>query len=124
MSYAGSNKKRIPLTEKKQVIKSGIINSAKAGTIEVPSDVKKVLMEHLEGDMTDEEPDEQMLEVLEDIYVKAGEIGNLNEFTRMTNWYKGLKSVGGTLSAVDLGSYSADCWWSLLVQMLGSLGHA
>lgn len=57
--------------------KSGIINSARDGTIEVPNDVKKVLLEHLEGEITEEEPDEQMLEVLEDIYVKAGEMGKL-----------------------------------------------
>lgn len=80
MSYARSSKKRLPLTEKKQVIKSGIMNSAQGGTIEVPSEVKKVLMEHLEGEMTDDEPDEQMLEVLEDIYVKAGEIGTNKGF--------------------------------------------
>lgn len=63
------------MTEKKQVLKCGIIDSAKQGTIEVPNEVKKVLMEHLESELTEEEPDEQMLEVLEDIYVKAGEIG-------------------------------------------------
>lgn len=77
MNYTGANKKRLPLTEKRQVLKSGIMNSAQQGTIEVPNEVKKVLMEHLESEMTDEEPDEQMLEVLEDIYVKAGEIGIL-----------------------------------------------
>lgn len=69
-----ANKKRIPLTEKKQVIKSGIIGSS--GTIDVPNDVRRVLMEHFETtELSEEEPDEQMLEVLEDLYVKAGEIG-------------------------------------------------
>lgn len=78
-AYSGARKKRrLPLTEKKQVLKCGIIDSAKQGTIEVPSEVKKVLMEHCwETELTEEEPDEQMMEVLEDIYVKAGEIGVL-----------------------------------------------
>lgn len=70
-----ANKKRIPLTVKRQFLKTGIMKSAKDGTIEVPSEVKKVLLEHLEGEITEEEPDEQTLEILEDIYVKAGEMG-------------------------------------------------
>lgn len=51
--------------------------------MDVPSEVKKVILEHLDEvvEISDEEPDEQMLEVLEDLYVKAGEIGEY--FSRM-----------------------------------------
>lgn len=75
MNYV-ANKKRIPLTEKKQVIKSGLMGSSQ-GTIDVPNEVKRALMEHFDTiEISEEEPDEQMLEVLEDLYVKAGEMGN------------------------------------------------
>lgn len=41
---------------------------------DIPPDVKKVLQD-LELEEVDDQPDEQQLEVLEDIWLKAGEMG-------------------------------------------------
>lgn len=61
--YLEAGKKRIPALKKKQMIQEHII----------PNDVKRVI-EEIEMEDLDEEPDEQQLEVLEDIWLKAGEM--------------------------------------------------
>ncbi|XP_058805432.1 lysine-specific demethylase 4A-like [Phymastichus coffea] len=57
--------------------KKSIINSnAEMSTPDIPPDVKKVLhdLEMEDGEVLDDQPDEQQLEVLEDIWLKAGEM--------------------------------------------------
>lgn len=46
---------------------------------DIPADVKKVLQD-LELEECEEQPDEQQLEVLEDIWLKAGELGEKEKF--------------------------------------------
>ncbi|XP_075228956.1 uncharacterized protein LOC142328798 [Lycorma delicatula] len=64
--YLEAGKKRIPALKKKQMMQEN-------DNI-IPNDVKRVMEEMELEDIDDEIPDEQQLEVLEDIWLKAGEM--------------------------------------------------
>ncbi|OXU30586.1 hypothetical protein TSAR_010232 [Trichomalopsis sarcophagae] len=53
--------------------KKNIVDSTEGINTDIPPDVKKVLQE-MEEEHLDDQPDEQQLEVLEDIWLKAGEM--------------------------------------------------
>lgn len=54
--------------------KKNVVDSTEGINTDIPADVKKVLQE-MEEEHLDDQPDEQQLEVLEDIWLKAGEMG-------------------------------------------------
>jgi jumonji domain-containing protein 2 len=73
------NPKRHPIHKKKgsgtaagEDVPSSVDRAEEEELDEIPPDVQKVLEEM---DLEEEEPDEDTLEVLEDIWLKAGEIG-------------------------------------------------
>lgn len=66
--------KRHTIHRKKNII--GVNGDLSAVSPDIPPDVKKALQEMEEADdHLDDQPDEQQLEVLEDIWLKAGEMG-------------------------------------------------
>jgi jumonji domain-containing protein 2 len=72
--------KRHTIHRKKNIIDSNVAVNVNSISSDIPPDVKKVLQD-LEMEETDdhldEQPDEQQLEVLEDIWLKAGEMGKI-----------------------------------------------
>lgn len=67
--------------------KKNVVDSAEGINTDIPPDVKKVLQE-MEEEHLDDQPDEQQLEVLEDIWLKAGEMGkklDLSSIDRFRN---------------------------------------
>lgn len=73
--------KRHMIHKKKNIIRTnpGINMEELANRTDIPPEVKKALQD-IEFDELEEPPDEQQLEVLEDIWLKAGEMGKIITF--------------------------------------------
>lgn len=80
--------KRHPIHRKKNITgtNAGVNMADLANRPDIPPDVKKVLQDMELEETEDIAPDEQQLQVLEDIWVKAGEMGKTKGF--LVNNYK------------------------------------
>lgn len=72
------------MIHKKKSTNPGINMEEFANRVDIPPDVKKVLQD-IEFDEIEEPPDEQQLEVLEDIWLKAGEMGKFLHFCTISS---------------------------------------
>jgi len=73
---AAPKNKRHMIHKKKNIISTNSDMQELVNQADIPPEVKKALQD-LEYEEMDEPPDEQQLEVLEDIWLKAGEMGKM-----------------------------------------------
>ncbi|XP_011498007.1 PREDICTED: lysine-specific demethylase 4C-like isoform X2 [Ceratosolen solmsi marchali] len=96
--------KRHTIHRKKNVIDSNAVVNVNAIPPDIPPDVKKALQD-LEMEETDEhveeQPDEQQLEVLEDIWLKAGEMAEANVYDDGYNRKKSRKRKRKSQSSLE-----------------------